>query len=124
MGGMVRLPLEGRDILIYSNLDTGAGEMPDKVGASITKGREKITVWASFDGGRTWPVKRRVYDGPSAYSNLATGRSGTQSEGKIFLLFEGGDGGHKSAVQVVSFNLSWMLDGRKPHNLAEEQVTE
>ncbi len=112
MGGMIRLPLAGRDVLIYSNLDTDAGEMPAQVGASTSKGREKITVWASFDGGRTWPVKRLVYDGPSAYSNLGVGRTGTPSQGKIYLIFEGGPTGCYEAVHVVSFNLSWLLDGR------------
>ncbi|MBM3334458.1 exo-alpha-sialidase, partial [Candidatus Sumerlaeota bacterium] len=112
MGGMIRLPVGGRDILIYSNLDTDAGEMPARVGASTSKGREKITVWASFDGGRTWPVKRLVYDGPSAYSNLGVGRTGTPSQGRIYLIFEGGPTGCYEAVQVVSFNLSWLLDGR------------
>ncbi len=112
MGGMIRLPVDGVDILLYSNLDTDAGEMPKRVGASISKGREKITVWASFDGGRTWPVKRLVYDGPSAYSNLGVGRTGTPSQGRIYLIFEGGPTGHYEAVQVVSFNLSWLLNGR------------
>ena len=82
MGGMIRLPVPGHDILLYSNVDTDAGVMPKQVGASIATGREKATVWASFDGGRTWPVKRLVYDGPSAYSNLGVGRNGTPSQGK------------------------------------------
>jgi sialidase-1 len=113
MGGMIRLPVDGHDILIYSNLDTDAGLMPDQVGASITKQREKITVWASFDGGNTWPVKRLVFDGPSGYSNLAAGRTGTPSEGKLFLQSEGGAGGKRSAIQVAVFNLSWLLNGRE-----------
>ena len=113
MGGLIRLPVAGRDILLTSNLDTESGEMPRQVGASTSKGREKITVWASFDGGRTWPVKRLVYDGPSAYSNLGAGRSGTPSQGKIFLIFEGGPKDCYEAVQVVSFNLSWLLNGKE-----------
>jgi len=112
MGGMIRLPVAGRDILLYSNLDTEAGEMPKQVGASTSKGREKITVWASFDGARTWPAKRLVYNGPSAYSNLGVGRSGTASQGKIFLIFEGGPKDCYEAVQMVSFNLSWLLSGK------------
>ncbi|HRR34309.1 MAG TPA: sialidase family protein [Kiritimatiellia bacterium] len=112
MGGMIRLPVKGRDILLYSNLDSDSGEMPRRVGASNDRGRERVTVWASFDGGRSWPVKRLVYDGPSAYSNLGTGRAGTPSQGRIFLLFEGGSGGHYEAVNVFTFNLSWLLDGR------------
>lgn len=112
MGGMIRLPVGGRDILIYSNLDTDAGEMPKQVGASTGKGREKVTVWASFDGGRTWPVKRLVHDGPGAYSNLGVGRAGTPSQGRIFLVFEGGAADCYEAVYVASFNLAWLLDGR------------
>jgi sialidase-1 len=110
--GMIRLPVPGHDILLYSNVDTDAGVMPARVGASIVTGREKITVWGSFDGGRSWPLKRLVYAGPSAYSNLGVGRSATASQGRIYLLFEGGPRGPHDAVQVVSFNLSWLLNGR------------
>lgn len=112
MGGLVRLPVDGHDILIYSNLDSDKGEMPDVIGDTIETDRERITVWASFDGGETWPVKRLVFDGPAAYSNLGVGRNGTVSEGKIFLLFEGGHEHMYSGVNVSVFNLSWLLDGR------------
>ena len=64
---------------------------------------------ASFDGGKTWPVKRLVYEGASGYSSLAAGRPDTASEGWIYLHFEGGpDGGS----QVAQFNLSWLLAGK------------
>jgi sialidase-1 len=112
MGGMIRLPVDGYDILVYSNLDTGAGEMPGTLGGSITREREKITLWVSFDGGESWPLKKLVFDGPAGYSNLAAGRTGTASEGKIYLLYEGGPEGRNSAVQVVVCNLSWILDGK------------
>jgi sialidase-1 len=116
MGGMFRLPVPGMDIVLYSNLDTDAGEMPDRVGGSTGSGREKITVWASFDGGATWPLKRLVFDGASIYSNLAAGRIGTKSEGKIYLLFETGTEDASFAVQAAVFNLSWLLNG---HDLSE-----
>jgi sialidase-1 len=112
MGGMIRLPLPGHDILLYSNVDSVGGAMPKQTGASIVSGRERATVWASFDGGHTWPIKRLVYDGPSGYSSLGVGRPGTPSQGRIYLLFEGGPKGCHAAVQVVAFNLSWVLDGR------------
>ena len=92
----------------------------NRIGASITKGREKITAWASLDGGRTWPVKRLVYDGPAGYSNLAAGRVDTPSQGRIYMLFEGGPDGPKSAIQVVAFNLSWLLDGRDLSKMSSE----
>jgi len=118
MGGLIRLPIEGRDVLIYSNLDTEKGVMPpvEQAGASRGGDREKITVWASFDGGETWPLKRLVFDGPSAYSNLGVGRPGTPSEGRIFISFEGGKEGAYSGVRVAAFNLVWMLGGEKTSN--------
>ena len=103
-GGLVRLPVRGQDLLLYSNADTAGGP------------REKLTVWASFDGGYTWPLKRLVYPGPSAYSSLGAGRPGTPSEGKIFLLFEGGPQGRYSAMHVARFNLSWLLEGKATGN--------
>lgn len=96
MGGLVRLPVRDRNILIYSNLDTSNAT------------RERATVWGSFDGGKTWPVKRLVHDGPSAYSSLNAGRPGTATEGWIYLHFEcGSDGGSR----VARFRLSWLLNG-------------
>ncbi|MBM3851817.1 MAG: exo-alpha-sialidase [Verrucomicrobia bacterium] len=66
----------------------------------------------SDDGGRTWPVKRLVHGGPSAYSNLGVGRPGTASAGRIFLNYEGGAKHRYEAVHVAVFNLSWLLNGR------------
>ena len=96
MGGLTRLAIEGKDILVFSNIDT-----PNAT-------RERATVWASFDGGQTWPVKRLVFDGPSGYSSLTSGRPGTTSEGQIYLHFEGGPHGGGS---IARFNLSWILEG-------------
>jgi sialidase-1 len=91
----VRLPVEGRDILLYSNADEASEE------------RVRMTVWASFDGGASWPVKRLVDEGPGAYSSLEAGRPGTPSEGMIFLQYEERGGGGR----LARFNLSWVLAG-------------
>jgi sialidase-1 len=100
-GGLTRLPVKDRDVLIFSNADTGGGD------------RKKMTVWASFDGAKTWPVKRLVYAPFGAYSSLVAGRPGTASEGLIYLLFEGGPDGRYSAMRVARFNLSWILEGER-----------
>ena len=94
MGGLVRLPVKGRDILLYSNCDSPGG-------------RKRGTVWASFDGGKTWPLKRLVHEGGFAYSSLDAGRPGTQSAGWVYLLFESG------GAKMARFNLSWVLQGEK-----------
>jgi sialidase-1 len=97
MGGLVRLPVKRKDILIYSNCDSPTG-------------RDHGTVWASFDGGITWPLKRQVFEGRHAYSSLSAGLAGTPSEGWIYLNFEGGPQGGST---VARFNLSWLLEGEQ-----------
>jgi sialidase-1 len=94
MAGLVRLPIRGRDILIYSNCDS-------------PEGRRLGTVWASFDGGKTWPLKRLVQKGSFAYSSLTAGRPETKTEGWIYLHFE------SDGSKVARFNLSWLLGGEK-----------
>jgi sialidase-1 len=103
-GGLTRLPVKDRDVLLFSNADTSGGD------------RKKMTVWTSFDGGKTWPVKRLVYASHAAYSSMEAGRPETASEGLIYLLFEGGPDGRYSAMQVARFNLSWLLDGERTGN--------
>jgi len=97
MGGLVRLPIKNRDILVYSNCDSPGG-------------RHHGTLWASFDGGNTWPLKRLVFEGSHAYSSINAGRPKTKSEGWIYLHFEGGP---KGGSTVARFNLSWLLEGEE-----------
>lgn len=96
--GLVRLPLEvtgGKDVLLFST--------PDNPGGS----RVRMTVWASFDRGETWPLKRLVYEGHSAYSSLAAAPDGT-----IYLLLERGKKKLYESVAVARFNLPWLVEGR------------
>jgi hypothetical protein len=53
--------------------------------------RVRMTVWASFDGAATWPVRRLVYGGSSAYSLLTAGPY--------------------ERISVSRFNLAWLLGG-------------
>ncbi|MEM7456307.1 MAG: PQQ-binding-like beta-propeller repeat protein [Planctomycetota bacterium] len=95
MGGLVRIPVKDRDVLIYSNCDS-------------EDGRHHGTVWASFDGGQTWPVKRLIFEGAFAYSSLTAGRPETASDGWIYCHFEGGPEGGST---VARFNLAWIIEG-------------
>jgi hypothetical protein len=97
MGGLVRLPVLGRDILLFSNIVN-------------PKGRKNGHVWASFDGGKSWPLHRQIFDGTFAYSAMNAGRPGTPSEGWIYLFYEGGPQGGGT---VARFNLSWLLEGEE-----------
>ena len=96
MGGLTRLPVKDCDVLLFSNIESPSG-------------RHHGTIWASFDGGKTWPVKRLVFEGRFAYSSLTSGRPKTKSEGWIYLLYEGGP---KGGGTMARFNLSWVLAGK------------
>ena len=102
MGGLVRLPLENHDILLFSNIIS-------------EKGRKNGYVWASFNGGKTWPVKRLVDSSSFAYSSMAAGREGTPGEGMIYLFYESGEG-----AKMARFNLAWLTDGRDWREYLEE----
>ena len=100
MGGLVRLPIQGKDILIYTNSDSA-------------RDQEHGTAWVSFDGGKTWPLKRMIHEGNFNYSSLSAGRPATKSEGWIYLHFEGGLIDGPRIPTVARFNLSWLLRGEK-----------
>jgi len=97
MGGLARLPVEGRDVLIFSNIDSPSG-------------RHHGQVWLSADGGKTWPIRRSVFDGSFAYSSIDAGRPGTASEGWIYVFFEGGPVGGGTLARL---NLTWLLQGER-----------
>jgi sialidase-1 len=97
MGGLTRLPVAGRDVLVYSNCDSASG-------------RKQGTAWVSFDGGKTWPLKRLIDKGGFAYSSMISGRPGTATEGWIYCDYESG------GAKVARFNLSWLLQGEKTGN--------
>lgn len=62
-------------------------------------GRERCSVWVSFDGGETRPLKRLVEPRIFTYSSLSAGRQGTPSEGWIYLLYEHGSDAHPASFQ-------------------------
>ena len=104
--GLARLSLDvtgGKDILLFSTPDDPGGN------------RIRMTVWASFDRGQSWPVKRLVYEGHSAYSSLAAA-----PDGSVYLLFERGKKKLYESVAVAKFNLPWLMNGRDWTDLVKE----
>jgi sialidase-1 len=66
--------------------------------------REKLTVRASLDDGRTWPHGRLIEGGPSAYSCLAR-----LSNGEVGLLYETGERGPYEAIVFARFPVDWVI---------------
>ena len=53
------------------------------------------------------PVKRLVYEGPSAYSSLTAGKDGT-----VYLLFERGEKKLYESIAVARFSFDWLTGER------------
>lgn len=63
-----------------------------------------MTVKVSFDDGKTWPVKKVIYSGPSAYSCLTAMR-----DGKVGLLYENGVDTPYEKMSFVPLDLEWLV---------------
>lgn len=72
-------------------------------GADHPAKRLGMTVWLSEDEGQTWPVRRLVDPGPSAYSDLAV-----LGDGRIALLYERGGA---NGIDLTAFSLDWLRAG-------------
>lgn len=109
MAGMVSHPGTGeakKPLLLFSNPHTAKQDHKDRVNVSIH---------ASEDGGRTWPVSKLLQPGPSAYSDLAV-----LPDGMILCFYESGTSEaalkHNrpwaySDITLARFNLEWLTNG-------------
>jgi sialidase-1 len=66
-------------------------------------GRTNLTVRISLDDGKTWPVARTLYQGPSAYSCLTV-----LPDGSIGCLYERGRRNPYEQITFARFPLAWL----------------
>ncbi len=79
--------------------------------------RERMTVRASFDNGRTWPAHRLIDPRPSAYSCLATLPDGT-----VGLLYETGERGPYESITFTRFPVSFITGTRQSDAIRPGEV--
>jgi sialidase-1 len=90
-GSIIRLPGDGADsAILFANP------------ASATD-RSHLTIRMSRDECRTWPVSRVLYEGHSAYSDLAVANDRT-----VLCLFEADQ---YSKLILARFNAAWVKEG-------------
>lgn len=105
MAGLVAHPGDGagaKPLLLYSNPHTTERSHRE---------RKNVTIQASYDDGRTWPVRKLLQPGPGAYSDLAVLPDGT-----VLCLFESGKDGETrrggdwayASIRLARFNLGWL----------------
>ena len=74
---------------------------------------------ASFDDGATWPVRRQIFPGPTAYTSIVR-----LPDGDIGAIFEGGYFRY-AKFMFVRFSLEWLLAGggdvSPPHSTPERK---
>lgn len=95
MGGLTRLLLQDRDTLIISNQDMEVSQ------------RERISVWASFDNGKTWPVNNWLTLGETDIPRLLLVVISSHLQNAIYLLKQGPI---KSCGSSRVF-IAWVLGG-------------
>jgi sialidase-1 len=91
-----------------ANLERGDG----KAKPGVSRDRKNLSVRLSLDDGKSWPLRKTLEPGPSAYSDLAVGAGGT-----IYCLYERGSGAPGQPARsymhltLARFNLEWLFDG-------------
>lgn len=117
MGSIVRFsrrPDNDRNRLLFANphnLDRADG----RAAPGKSRDRRNLSICLSYDEGRTWPVRKSLEPGYSAYSDLAVLRDGT-----ILCFYERGREADAQTKKPTSyafltlarFNLEWLTDGK------------
>jgi sialidase-1 len=101
-------PVCQASILRYSGLRPGEKSVILFSNPASTR-REKMTVRASYDDAKTWPVAKMLHDGPAAYSCLTA-----LSDGTIGCLYERGDKSPYEMISFARFPLEWLAAEHKP----------
>jgi sialidase-1 len=69
--------------------------------------RERMTVRVSFDEGATWERSALLWEGPAAYSCLAT-----LPDGRVGCLHERGVKNPYETIALAAFDLEWVTEGQ------------
>lgn len=91
---LVRCVREGSSVVLFAN--------------PASTRRERLTVRASDDGGRTWPMARVLHAGPAAYSCLSV-----LADGSIGCLHERGERHPYEEIAFARFSLAWLMAGQE-----------
>lgn len=68
--------------------------------------RDKMTIYLSYDEGKTWPVSKLLHAGPSAYSCLTV-----LPDMSIGCLYECGEEHSYETLTLAQFSLEWLTEG-------------
>lgn len=98
-------PFCNGDMIRYTSVSKGFDKNRLLHSIPFATSRKNVSVLLSYDEGETWPVRKTIYSGPSAYSALNILKDGT-----IGMYYEVGE---YEAYQMyfVRFSLDWLSSG-------------
>jgi hypothetical protein len=93
------------DMIRYTAISSGYNKNRLLHSIPFSGNRNNISVLLSYDEGETWPVRKTIYPGGSAYSSLCVLYDGT-----IGMYYESGEY-ETYQMYFVRFSLEWLTDG-------------
>lgn len=104
----ITAPACNGDLIRYTSVSQGHDK--NRLLHSVPKGdqRADVTVYVSYDEGKTWPVSKTIVPYSSAYSSLCV-----LADGTIGLYVEENPNGEMGNYSTVfyNFNIEWLTDG-------------
>ncbi|MFO7615766.1 MAG: exo-alpha-sialidase [Bacteroidales bacterium] len=94
------------DLIRYTSISSGFWKSRILHSIPYSASRVNVSVLMSYDEGATWPVRKTIYAGASAYSSLTVLHDGT-----IGIYYEVGEYEHYE-MYFVRFSLQWLTNGR------------
>ncbi len=93
------------DLIRYTSTQQGFQRNRILHSIPLATSRRNVSVLLSYDEGESWPVKKSIYPGPSAYSSMTV-----LSDGTIGLYYEVGEY-EIYQMYFARFSLKWLTDG-------------
>jgi len=98
-------PFCNGDLISYTALSDGYDKNRLLHSIPFASDRSNVSVLLSYDEGQTWPVRKTIYSGSSAYSSLTI-----LDDGTIGIYFEVGEY-EVFQMYFMRFSLEWLTDG-------------
>ncbi len=98
-------PFCNGDLIRYTALADGYNKNRLLHSIPFASSRVNVSVLLSYDEGETWPVRKSIYAGPSAYSSLCI-----LDDGTIGIYYEVGEY-DTYQMYFMRFSLDWLSDG-------------
>lgn len=109
------------DIIRYSSVRDGAERsilihsLPNSPGSTT---RQNVSLYLSYDEGATWPVRKTIDPGSSAYSSVTV-----LSDGSVGIFYEDGEHGDTYNLYFTRVSMDWLASTEAPWDAEKKRPT-